>query len=89
MAENWDLGSNALCVAVRVATGCRSAIHALASESFGRPFNWDFMMRFSAARHSFCANSSWSTNPSRDHQMPAQSITDPCPVLPPATAFAV
>src|SRR5450830_1525068 len=32
-----------------------------ASESFSRPFNWAFRIRFSAARYSFRSSSSWST----------------------------
>jgi murein L,D-transpeptidase YafK len=33
------------------------------SDSFSRPFNWAFRMRFSAARYSMRARSSWSTVP--------------------------
>src|SRR5262245_59821852 len=34
-----------------------------ASDSFNRPFNWAFNIRFSAARYSIRASSSWSTVP--------------------------
>ena len=64
VAEGKDLASNSLCVAERVAAGpCAGAIGASETEHSGRPFNWAFMMRFSAARYSFRASNSWSTVP--------------------------
>jgi len=46
-----------------------------ASESFSRPFNCAFRMRFSAARYSARASSSWSTDPVTKARMRAQSIS--------------
>src|SRR5580692_381804 len=36
---------------------------SLGIDSFSRPFNWAFRMRFSAARYSFRVSNSWSTVP--------------------------
>src|SRR5262245_23998947 len=53
------------------------------SESLGRPFSLAVRMRFSAARYSFSASSSWSTVPVTQASIRDQSI--PAPLQPPST----